>query len=51
MSLIVNEFEFRSNIKMASLGGMGYRARMLSISLVKDLLKVHKNSVAFVLRI
>jgi 3-ketoacyl-CoA synthase len=48
-SLIVNEFGFRSNIKTVSLSGMGCSAGMLSISLVKDLLKVHKNSVALVL--
>jgi 3-ketoacyl-CoA synthase len=48
-SMIVNKFGFRSNIKTVSLGGMGCSAGMLSVSLVKDLLKVHKNSVALVL--
>lgn len=48
-SLIINRFGFRSNVKSFSLSGMGCSAGLLSISLVKDLLKVHKNSVALVL--
>ncbi|XP_018842067.1 3-ketoacyl-CoA synthase 7 [Juglans regia] len=48
-SMIVNKFGFRSDIKAVSLSGMGCSAGMLSISLVKDLMKVHKNSVALVL--
>lgn len=48
-SMVVNKFGFRSNVKSVSLGGMGCSAGMLSISLVKDLLKVHKNSLALVL--
>ena len=48
-SMIINKFGFRSNVKSFSLSGMDCSAGMLSISLVKDLLKVHKNSVALVL--
>ncbi|KAK4742158.1 hypothetical protein SAY87_000159 [Trapa incisa] len=48
-SLIINRFGFRSNVKSFSLSGMGCSAGLLSISLVKDLLKVHKNSTALVL--
>ncbi|XP_028775486.1 3-ketoacyl-CoA synthase 7-like [Neltuma alba] len=48
-SMIINKFGFRSNIKSVSLSGMGCSAGMLSISLAKDLLKVHKNSLALVL--
>ncbi|KAG2705305.1 hypothetical protein I3760_05G045800 [Carya illinoinensis] len=48
-SMIVNKFGFRSDIKAVSLSGMGCSAGILSISLVKDLLKVHKDSVALVL--
>lgn len=48
-AMIVNKFGFRSNIKSISLSGMGCSAGILSISLVKDLLKVHKNSLALVL--
>ncbi|XP_044489349.1 3-ketoacyl-CoA synthase 7 [Mangifera indica] len=50
-SMIINKFGLRSNIKSFSLSGMGCSAGMLSISLVKDLLKVHKNSLALVLSI
>lgn len=48
-SIVVNKFGFRSNIKTVSLSGMGCSAGMLSISLVKDILKVHKNSLALVI--
>ncbi|KAJ0011478.1 hypothetical protein Pint_33503 [Pistacia integerrima] len=50
-SIIINNFGLRSNIKNFSLSGMGCSAGMLSISLVKDLLKVHTNSLALVLSI
>ncbi|KAJ0077793.1 hypothetical protein Patl1_37209 [Pistacia atlantica] len=50
-SMIINNFGLRSNIKNFSLSGMGCSAGMLSISLVKDLLKVHTNSLALVLSI
>ncbi|CAN6720173.1 unnamed protein product [Malus baccata var. baccata] len=48
-SMVINMFGFRSSIKSISLGGMGCSAGILSISLAKDLLKVHKNSLALVL--
>lgn len=48
-SIVINKFGFRSNIKSVSLSGMGCSAGILSISLAKDLLKVHKNSLALVL--
>ncbi|KAJ8755010.1 hypothetical protein K2173_015522 [Erythroxylum novogranatense] len=48
-SMIVHKFGLRSNIKSFNLSGMGCSAGLLSISLAKDLLKVHKNSVALVL--
>ncbi|XP_011005212.1 PREDICTED: 3-ketoacyl-CoA synthase 7 [Populus euphratica] len=48
-AMITNKFRFRSNIKSFSLSGMGCSAGLLSISLAKDLLKVHKNSLALVL--
>ncbi|KAJ6309122.1 hypothetical protein OIU76_018668 [Salix suchowensis] len=48
-AMITNKFGFRSNIKSFSLSGMGCGAGLLSISLAKDLLKVHKNSLALVL--
>ncbi|KAL5713099.1 very-long-chain 3-oxoacyl-CoA synthase [Ranunculus cassubicifolius] len=48
-SMIVNKFRFRSNVMSFSLSGMGCSAGLLSVSLAKDLLKVHKNSLALVL--
>ncbi|KAM5574503.1 hypothetical protein ABKV19_013782 [Rosa sericea] len=48
-SMIINKFGFRSNIKSINLSGMGCSSGILSICLAKDLLKVHKNSLALVL--
>ncbi|XP_057432992.1 3-ketoacyl-CoA synthase 7 [Lotus japonicus] len=48
-SMIINEFGLRSNIKSVNLSGMGCSAGLLSISLAKDLLRVHKKSLALVL--
>ncbi|CAK7357036.1 unnamed protein product [Dovyalis caffra] len=48
-AMITNKFGFRSNIKSISLSGMGCSAGLLSISLAKELFKVHKNSLALVL--
>ncbi|XWS62811.1 hypothetical protein CRYUN_Cryun06bG0042500 [Craigia yunnanensis] len=48
-AMVINKFGFRSDIKSFNLSGMGCSAGILSISLVKDLLKVHKNSLALVL--
>lgn len=48
-SMIVNKFRFRSDVKSVSLGGMGCSAGILALSLAKDLLRVHNNSLALVL--
>ncbi|KAK7302425.1 hypothetical protein RJT34_13315 [Clitoria ternatea] len=48
-SMVINKFGFRSNIKSVNLSGMGCSAGLLSINLAKDLLRVHKNSLALVL--
>lgn len=48
-SMIINKFGFRNNIKSFNLSGMGCSAGMVSISLARDLLRVHKNSTALVL--
>ncbi|XP_077219395.1 3-ketoacyl-CoA synthase 7 [Tasmannia lanceolata] len=48
-SMIINKFNFRSNVLSFNLSGMGCSAGILSISLARDLLKVHKNSLALVL--
>ncbi|XP_050221222.1 3-ketoacyl-CoA synthase 7-like [Mercurialis annua] len=48
-SMIINKFGFRSNVKNFNLSGMGCSSGLLSISLAKELLKVHKNSLVLVL--
>ncbi|KAK9691930.1 hypothetical protein RND81_09G229700 [Saponaria officinalis] len=48
-AMVINKFGFRSNVRSFHLSGMGCSAGLLSISLAKDLLKVHKNSLALVL--
>ncbi|KAG2313091.1 hypothetical protein Bca52824_024648 [Brassica carinata] len=48
-SIIVNRCGMRSNIKSYSLSGMGFCAGLLSINLVKDLMKIHGGSLALVL--
>ncbi|XVF45258.1 hypothetical protein PTKIN_Ptkin02bG0190800 [Pterospermum kingtungense] len=48
-SMVINKFGLRSDIKSFNLSGMGCSAGILSICLVKDLFKVHKNSLALVL--
>ncbi|KAF6156732.1 hypothetical protein GIB67_033201 [Kingdonia uniflora] len=48
-AMVINKFGFRSNVLSFNLSGMGCSAGLLSISLAKDLLKVHKNSLALVL--
>ncbi|XVF01133.1 hypothetical protein REPUB_Repub04eG0062100 [Reevesia pubescens] len=48
-AMVINKFGFRSDIQSFNLSGMGCSAGIVSISLVKDLLQVHKNSWALVL--
>lgn len=48
-SMIINKFGFRSDILSFNLSGMGCSASLLSVSLAKDLLKVHRNSLALIL--
>ncbi|KAH0874911.1 hypothetical protein HID58_072273, partial [Brassica napus] len=48
-SIIINKFGMRSNVKSFSLSGMGCSAGLLSINLVKDLMKIHSGSLALVL--
>ncbi|OVA02632.1 FAE1/Type III polyketide synthase-like protein [Macleaya cordata] len=50
-SMIINKFRFRSNVISYNLSGMGCSASLVSVSLAKDLLKVHKNSLALILSI
>lgn len=48
-SMIINKFGLRSNVKSFNLSGMGCSAGLLSVSLAKDLLKVHEDSLALIL--
>jgi len=46
--MIVNKYKMRSNIRSFNLGGMGCSAGVIAIDMAKDLLQVHKNSLALV---
>ncbi|CAB4262682.1 unnamed protein product [Prunus armeniaca] len=47
-TLIINKFRMRSNIKNFNLSGMGCSAGLIAVSLAKDLLRVHSNSLALI---
>ncbi|KAF7151213.1 hypothetical protein RHSIM_Rhsim02G0008100 [Rhododendron simsii] len=47
-AMVINEFRMRSNILSFNLSGMGCSASLVSIGLAKDLLKVHRNSLALI---
>ncbi|XP_049935993.1 3-ketoacyl-CoA synthase 7-like [Nymphaea colorata] len=48
-SMIRNRFDMKSNLMSFNLSGMGCSSGIISICLAKDLLRVHKNSLALVL--
>ncbi|KAL9261904.1 3-ketoacyl-CoA synthase 7-like protein [Drosera capensis] len=47
-AMISNKFGFRSNVMSFNLSGMGCSAGILALGLARDLLKVHKNSLALI---
>lgn len=47
-TMIVNKFRMRSNVKSFNLSGMGCSAGIVSVGLAKDLLRVHRNSLALI---
>ncbi|XP_027338302.1 probable 3-ketoacyl-CoA synthase 21 [Abrus precatorius] len=47
-AMVVNKFRMRSNIMSFNLSGMGCSAGIISMSLAKDLLRVHRNSLALI---
>ncbi|KAL0384563.1 UNVERIFIED_CONTAM: 3-ketoacyl-CoA synthase 7 [Sesamum radiatum] len=49
LTMIINKFGLRSNVKSVSLSGMGCSAGLVAVGLAKDLLRVHPNSLALVL--
>ncbi|KAK4438287.1 3-ketoacyl-CoA synthase 7 [Sesamum alatum] len=48
-AMIINKFGLRSNVKSVSLSGMGCSAGLVAVGLAKDLLRVHRNSLALLL--
>lgn len=47
-ALLVNKFVMRSNIMSFNLSGMGCSAGIVSVGLARDLLRVHRNSLALI---
>ncbi|KAJ4834085.1 hypothetical protein Tsubulata_016283 [Turnera subulata] len=47
-AMVVNRFRMRSNIKSFNLSGMGCSAGIISVGLVKDLLRTRPNSLALI---
>ncbi|RYR63045.1 hypothetical protein Ahy_A04g020833 isoform C [Arachis hypogaea] len=47
-AMVVNKFKMRSNIMSFNLSGMGCSAGIISVSLAKDLLRVHRGSLALI---
>ncbi|CAN6469296.1 unnamed protein product [Victoria cruziana] len=48
-AMIINRFGMKSDLMSFNLSGMGCSAGILSLTLARDLLRVHKNSLALVL--
>ncbi|KAJ7980287.1 3-ketoacyl-CoA synthase [Quillaja saponaria] len=47
-AMVINKFRMRSNIMSYHLSGMGCSAGLISVSLAKDLLRVHRSSLALI---
>ncbi|XP_038886386.1 3-ketoacyl-CoA synthase 4-like [Benincasa hispida] len=47
-AMIVNKYKLRGNIRSFNLGGMGCSAGVIAVDLAKDLLQVHRNTLAIV---
>ncbi|XP_054822696.1 probable 3-ketoacyl-CoA synthase 21 [Prosopis cineraria] len=47
-AMVVNKFRMRSDIMSFNLSGMGCSAGLISVSLARDLLRVHRNSLALI---
>jgi len=48
-AMMINKYKMRTDIKNYNLSGMGCSAGVIAIDLAKDLLQVHKNSLAVVI--
>lgn len=47
-AMVVNKFRMRSNIMSFHLSGMGCSAGIIAVGLARDLLRVHRNSLALI---
>ncbi|KAL3812904.1 hypothetical protein ACJIZ3_014172 [Penstemon smallii] len=47
-AMVINKFKMRSNVMSFNLSGMGCSAGIVSVSLARDLLRVHRNSLALI---
>ncbi|XP_031397278.1 probable 3-ketoacyl-CoA synthase 21 [Punica granatum] len=47
-AMVINRFGMRSNVMSFNLSGMGCSAGIVSVALARDLLKIHRNSLALV---
>ncbi|KAI3469368.1 hypothetical protein Pfo_026031 [Paulownia fortunei] len=47
-AMVIKEFKMRSNIMSFNLSGMGCSAGIVSVALARDLLRVHRNSLALI---
>ncbi|KAF5955798.1 hypothetical protein HYC85_008654 [Camellia sinensis] len=47
-AMIINKYKLRGNIRSFNLGGMGCSAGVIAIDLAKDMLLVHRNTLAVV---
>ncbi|XAR57069.1 Very-long-chain 3-oxoacyl-CoA synthase [Bertholletia excelsa] len=50
-AMVANKFGMRSNVMSFNLSGMGCSAGLISIALARDLLRVHRNSLALIVSI
>lgn len=48
-AVVINKFRMRSNVMSFHLSGMGCSAGIIAVDLAKDLLRVHRNSLALII--
>ncbi|CAN8243936.1 unnamed protein product [Cochlearia groenlandica] len=48
--MVINKYNLRSNVKSFNLSGMGCSAGLISVDLARDLLQVHPNSNAIIVK-
>ncbi|CAN0914150.1 3-ketoacyl-CoA synthase 5 [Linum grandiflorum] len=50
-AMVINKFGFRTDVKSYNISGMGCSAGLLSLSLARDMLRVHRNSLVLVVSV